>query len=134
MLGLKLIYVSKKGPRDGGKMDGVKVTHNGNTLSLSIWVWVFLLADASFKCIFLKENVWILIKISLKFGSVGQIDNTPALVKKNGLAWNRQQAISWTNDGLLYITDSYTVECCYNTFQYSKILHNWLQKLRQNMN
>ena len=39
-----------------------------------------LLADDIFKCIFLNEKVRILIKISLKFGPKGLIDNNKALV------------------------------------------------------
>ena len=37
-------------------------------------------ADDTFKRIFLNENVWIPIKISLKFVPKGQINNIPALV------------------------------------------------------
>ena len=37
-------------------------------------------ADDIFKCIFLNENVWIPIEISLKFVPKGPIDNIPALV------------------------------------------------------
>ena len=37
-------------------------------------------ADDIFTCIFLNENAWILIKISLKFVSKGPINNIPALV------------------------------------------------------
>ena len=37
-------------------------------------------ADDILKCIFLNENVWIPIEISLKFVSKGPIDNIPALV------------------------------------------------------
>ena len=40
-----------------------------------------------FKCIFLKENVWIPIKISLKFVPKGPINNIPALVQI--MAWRR---------------------------------------------
>ena len=36
--------------------------------------------DDIFKCIFLNENVFISIKISLKFVPKGQINNIPALV------------------------------------------------------
>ena len=36
-------------------------------------------ADDIFKCIFLNENVWIPIKISLKFVPKGPINNIPAL-------------------------------------------------------
>ena len=43
--------------------------------------------DDIFKCIFLNENVWISIAISLKFVAKGPINNIPAL----GLimAWRR---------------------------------------------
>ena len=37
-------------------------------------------ADDIFKCIFLNENVWIPIEISLKFVPKGPINNIPALV------------------------------------------------------
>ena len=40
-----------------------------------------------FKCIFLNENVWIPIKISLKFVPKGPINNIPALVQI--MAWRR---------------------------------------------
>ena len=44
-------------------------------------------ADDIFKCIFLNENVWIPIKISVKFVPKGQINNIPALVQI--MAWRR---------------------------------------------
>ena len=44
-------------------------------------------ADDIFKCIFLNENVWIPIKISLKFVPKVPINNIPALVQI--LAWCR---------------------------------------------
>ena len=39
-----------------------------------------ILADDIFKCIFLNEKFFILIKISLKFVPRGRIDNNPTLV------------------------------------------------------
>ena len=45
-------------------------------------------ADNIFKWIFLNENVWILIKISLKFVPQGPINNIPALDQI--MAWRRQ--------------------------------------------
>ena len=44
-------------------------------------------ADDIFKLIFLNENVWISIEISLKFDPQGPINNTPALVQI--MAWRR---------------------------------------------
>ena len=44
-------------------------------------------ADNIFKCIFVTENVWIPIEISLKFVPKGAINNNPALVQI--MAWRR---------------------------------------------
>ena len=44
--------------------------------------------DDRFKCIFLNENVWIPIDISLKFVPKGSINNIPALVQI--MAWRRR--------------------------------------------
>ena len=44
-------------------------------------------ADDIFKCIFLNENVWISLKIPLKFVPKGPINNIPALVQI--MAWHR---------------------------------------------
>ena len=44
-------------------------------------------ADDIFNCIFLNENVWIPIRISLKFVPKGPINNIPALVQI--MAWRR---------------------------------------------
>ena len=44
-------------------------------------------ADDVLKCIFLNENVWISLKITLKFVPKGQINNIPALVQI--MAWRR---------------------------------------------
>ena len=45
------------------------------------------LADDIFECIFFDENVWISIKIPLKFVPKGPISNIPALVQI--MAWRR---------------------------------------------
>ena len=44
-------------------------------------------ADNIFKCIFLNENVWIALKISLEFVPKVRINNIPALVQI--MAWRR---------------------------------------------
>ena len=44
-------------------------------------------ADDIFKCIFLNETFWILIKISMEFVPKSPINNIPALVKI--MAWRR---------------------------------------------
>ena len=54
-----------------------------------------------FEYIFLNENVWIAIKISLKFGLKGSINNKQYsnIGLENGLAPSRLRAIIWTNGG-----------------------------------
>ena len=49
------------------------------------------------KCIFLNENVFISIKISLKFIPNGPISNRVSIGSDYGLAPHRRQAIIWTN-------------------------------------
>ena len=44
--------------------------------------------DDVFKCIFLNENVWILLKLSLKFVPKGPINNIPSRVQV--MTWRRQ--------------------------------------------
>ena len=44
-------------------------------------------ADNIFKRVFINENVWISIKISLKFVPKGPINNIPALVQI--MTWRR---------------------------------------------
>ena len=44
-------------------------------------------ADDIFKCIFLNQNAWISLKISLKFAPKVRINNIPALVQI--MAWHR---------------------------------------------
>ena len=44
-------------------------------------------ADDIFTCIFVNENIWASIKISLKFVPKGLINNIPALVQI--MAWRR---------------------------------------------
>ena len=47
-----------------------------------------------FKCIFFNENVWISIKISLKFVPKGAINNIPALVQIKAWRWSDNKLIS----------------------------------------
>ena len=44
-------------------------------------------ADDVFKCIFLNKNVWVSLKISLKFVPKGLINNIPSLIQI--MAWHR---------------------------------------------
>ena len=55
-----------------------------------------------FKCNFLNEKIHILIKVSLKFVPMGPFNKIPKIGSDNGLMPSRQQAIIWTNDGLVY--------------------------------
>ena len=63
---------------------------------------VAILADDIFKCIFLYENDRIVIQISLKLVPKSLIGNKPAFGSGTGLAPNRRQAITWTNDDLVH--------------------------------
>ena len=58
-----------------------------------------LFADDILKCIFLNENVWIPIEISLRFVPKGPNWQYSSFGLDNGLAPSRRQAIIWTNDG-----------------------------------
>ena len=49
-----------------------------------------ILADDTFKCIFLNENDRILIQILLKFAPRSPFENMPALVQV--MAWRRTNA------------------------------------------
>ena len=50
--------------------------------------------DDIFKCIFLNENAWIAIKISLKFVLKGSINNNPALVQIMAWRWPGDKPLS----------------------------------------
>ena len=66
------------------------------------------MADTTFiKRIFLNENVWISIKISLTFVRRGPINSKQysSIGSDHGLEPTRRQAIIWTNDDK--ITDTY---------------------------
>ena len=68
----------------------VHILHWLGTLSLThlpLDKMAAILADNIFKCIFLIENVRILIQISLKFVPKGSIDNKPVLVQI--MAWRQ---------------------------------------------
>ena len=76
--------------------------------------------DDVFKCIFVKENVWISIKISLKFVPKGPITNVPALVQI--MVWHRPDDKLLSLQIYRYIT--YNHKCmdlisnCNHTFFY----------------
>ena len=64
-----------------------------------------ILADDIFKCIFMKENFWILIRISLKFVAIGSINNKLALVQV--MAWRRTGDKPLPELMLTQFTDAY---------------------------
>ena len=84
MLGLELIRVSKRGASGffefywhrWSQVNTLRPRQNGRHF-----------ADDIFKRIFLNENIWIPMKISLKFVPKGSIHNIPALVQI--MAWRR---------------------------------------------
>ena len=69
------VLFSKLGQEPHGEMsDYILLTH------LPLDKMAAMLADDIFKCIFLNENDWIPIRISLKFVPRSPIDNKPALI------------------------------------------------------
>ena len=62
-------------------------------------------ADDISKCIFLNDNVYIFIKISLNFVPKGLIDNIPALVQM--MAWHCPGSKPWSEPMLAKFTDTY---------------------------
>ena len=70
-----------------------------------------------FKCIFLNGNVWILIKISIKFVPKGPINNIPTLV----------QIMAWCRPGDKPLAEpmmvSLTTHICVTRPQWVKIIH-----------
>ena len=62
-------------------------------------------ADDDFKRIFLKENVWISIDISLRFIPNGPIDNIPALVQI--MAWRRPGDTPLSEPMMVWLADAY---------------------------
>ena len=67
-------------------------------------------ADDIFKCIFLKENVCIPTKISLKFVPKGPINNIPALVKI--MAWRRPGDKPFSEPMLIFVPTHICVTFC----------------------
>ena len=94
--------VSLEGPKRLKQVQGISISGTGHRRSMSVALYIETLlivntlrpgqngrhfADDIFKCIFLNENVWIPIKISLKFVPKGWINNIPAMVQI--MAWRR---------------------------------------------
>ena len=80
-------------------------------------------ADNIFKCIFLNENVWIPIKISLKFVPKGQINKIPALVQI--MAWRRPGGKPLSEPMMV----SFLMHICVTRPQWVKITNNNLQNI-----
>ena len=74
-------------------LKGNELTHWGRDKMAVIF------ADDIFKCIFINENLRILMHISLKFGPSGPVYNNPSLVQI--MTWRRAGNIISTNDGLI---------------------------------
>ena len=77
-------------------------------------------SDDVFKCIFLNENVWISLKISLKFVPKGQIDNNPALVQI--MAWRRSGDKPLSEPMMV----SLLTHICVTRPQWVKDIYQWL--------
>ena len=81
-----------------------------------------------FKCIFLNENVWISIKISLRFLPKGPINNIPALVQI--MAWRRPGDKPLSEPMLVILLTHIYASLCLNELRYyhqtSNISCSWL--------
>ena len=74
--------------------------------------------DNIFKCIFLKENIWISINILLKFIPKGPINDIPALVQV--MAWSQSGDKPLSEPMMTYLTDPYM----HHSASMSQILSN----------
>ena len=78
---------------------GYDLLWNSLLLELTNWGRCHFAKDI-LKCIFLNENAWILIKISLKFVPKGPVNNIPALVQI--MAWHRSGDKHYLNQWWLF--------------------------------
>ena len=76
-------------------MLGINTTSEGNIVWISMAVFLQITCS---EFIYLYVNCSIFIQIALQYVPKGTINNTSALAQM--MAW--QQAIIWTNDGLVY--------------------------------
>ena len=79
-------------------------------------------ADDIFKCIFLNENVWITVEISLKFVPKGPINNMATLVQK--MAWCRPGDKPLSEPMLVSLPTHISV----TRPQWVKIIVNWKKR------
>ena len=77
-------------------------------------------ADNIFKCIFLNENVWIPIKIWLKFVPKGPINNIPSLVQV--MVWRRPGAKPLSEPMVV----SLLIHICVTRAQWIKPRFEWM--------
>ena len=93
---------------------GNRAYYNGSFIACAYWNPANIMrptqncrhfADHIFKCIFLKENVWILLKISLTFVPTLRINKIPALVQM--MTWCRSREKPLSVPMLAWFTDAY---------------------------
>ena len=97
-------------------------THKGATIS-TCWGQDEMdapFADDIFKCIFLPENVCVLIWIALKFVPKGPIGNMPVWCHSD-----KRQAITWANleQDFWYLVASLDYKAFKNIQQFEQIFH-----------
>ena len=91
--------------------------------------------DDIFQCIFLNQNVWISIKISLNFGSKGPINDISALVQI--MAWRRPGDKPLSELMMVsLLTHIWVKACCERDPKLKYIIHNshyssWQLQLKQ---
>ena len=107
MLTLKKIYLIKRFPNHSPVSDNHESTKGTYQLLTDCLLETHLntlrprqngrhFANNLLKCIFLSENVWDTIKISLKFVPKGPIDNIPVLVQIMAWCWSGDKLLSET--------------------------------------
>ena len=94
----------------------------------------YYFADNIFKCIFLNENVWFTIEISVKFVPKGPIKNIPALVQI--MAWRRPGHKPLSDPMLIslpmhiWVTRPQWVTGADETYAVVTGIHDWLSLLK----
>ena len=84
-------------------------------------------ADNILKCLFLNENIWILIKISLKFVPKGSVNNIPSLFQL--MAWCRPGNKPLSEPMLAWVTDAYMLHSASMSWNKELLAQRWAKAI-----